>query len=337
MYNEIKHSKLFGRLTGYKVSTAAPGAISLDLGVKDGTVARVAAGKGTVSFAEPFKRAPVVVGAPVGTVTAGTYFRAAAGVVGSFTGELWTAAGAAEEGSWNALVAGWETDDDDTYGADASSIRNTNGYEPVLIGLTINASGEVVVGSKRATCSASTGTFTITLRDQFANATPIVLASIIEADSSMNARVVSRSASGAVIITETAAGVEAAASFQVLMLGWRAPDISYGRRQVVLTPRLKPRIEFFKLLNTAGVPSVAEGAATVSATEVGDWTVEFATSIKPVDIAPIVIVSGATTRAQLGATPTEAGFQVLQYDNAGVAADGTVYAAALMFDYADQF
>lgn len=340
MLNEIRNSHLGARCTAFSVTTASSTATA-SLGQDDlSSATSGATGKSTLNLKKPYARLPITVATPGANVANGgfaTYDTDA--TKSAIVLESLGVAGSGDDGTIHGLSFGWDYAQSDHLGFHGGQpLVNTNGYEPILLGVHVTAAGAVTMGGKLITPTISdTSLFTCALRHAFCR-TAFAVASPIHASAAKAISVLSSSASSVGIQTFQSGGTKEANEFQALILGWRHKDVLWGRRSIVQTPRRKPKIIAFEITDTAGTPSVTIGSDDLTVTDngTGDYTLTWKTASKPTQ-APIVIVTGKTTRTQLHSAPTATSARILSFNAGGSATDGSLQGVALCFDYADEY
>lgn len=337
MLNEIKNHYLGARCTALTVTTASSVA-TVGLGVDDKSAATSAAtGKSAITLKDAYARLPIVVATNGANVALGgfaTYDTASTKTV--VTLESLGVAGSGDDGTIHAISFGWDYVQDEHLGFhQGQPLTNTNGMEPVLLALRINADATVAIGNPLVTVSKASSVYTITFNDAFARACTGV-ATPIEA-AAKGVRINSTSATNIVVATSDVAGTPEDNAFDLVVLGWFHKDAVSRRRSIVQTPRRKPKIILFQVTGT-GTAAVNIGSDDITLTDngTGDYTLAWKAASKFTQ-APIVIATGLTTRIQTAAAATATSTNILSFNAGGTATDGVFQGIAIGFDVADEY
>jgi hypothetical protein len=332
MLRTIKHPHLLPRLHGFKFTTTAAPAATLDIGSQEATIARAAAGKATITPAQYGAREGAVIVTPGADTVAGGYGVYDTTHAGSsFKAEMLNlAAGAGDDGTGFALAVNYADTEDDRQ-RPLQSVKNPC-IAPRLLAFKLSAAGAVTIGGAQGVDTLAFNVHTIAFTNPFSRA-PIVVASPIDA-AAQRVRVTAN-AVGSVSIEGydvTGFGLADVAAY-VAVLGWDSPDTMSDSWRSVKTPQVQPRIEVFRI-DGVGAANLGLGSSdgTLVDNGAGDYSVTF---LEPFAREPIVLVTGKDYQAQLLADATTTGFQVGCFSNAGVATDDEVYAVVIGFDGED--
>lgn len=332
MLRPLKAPHLLPLLQGWKFTTVVTPAVALNIGSEEGSIARNAAGKVTITPIEPCSREGVVVCTPGADIAQGAYgCFDTAHAESSFKAELLNAAGTGDDGTGYALSVGFEADEDDRYPfGNYQSVRNSR-LSPRLMGFKVLSDNSLSLGKAQASVAVASSVATLTFANAFQGDCVVVASPIAATRKAV--RVTAATAKLASIEAYDPVGTALEDnSFYALVLGWDNPSIAGVSRRVVEVPQLKPRLEVFRVDGT-GTAAIDFGStdATLTDNGTGDYTLTWK---EPFAREPIVIVTGKDNPAQLLAAATSTACQFGCFNKTTHAAvDDEVYVVVLGYDY----
>lgn len=202
------------RLLAFKIASSG----SVTIGGRQGTVSK-ASSVYTITFANAFGRAPIVVAVPEGTSTQKSC------KVDSVTAyncaiSTYDASEAAEDNAFHVFVLGWDSSDEQYQ---MGRVLQTPQLQPRLLGVQIEGStGTVSLTVGKTVVSSTdngTGDYTLTFTKAFQRA-PVVIAS----GKDSRAQIHSATSSACRILTFNATGSAADSDVNVLILGFDSAD-----------------------------------------------------------------------------------------------------------------
>lgn len=331
MLRTIRTQSLRPRLMAFEAEVTAPSSV-LNIGDKDATPTRAGDGLSDLVFATPYRRAPIMVASAGTDVADGGY--AHQETLSTKTGlslESADDAGVGDDGKAHALVLGWDHVNTDRM-THSQKMRSTR-FSPRMHAMRIDgATGAGAVGHYAVTpARTGAGVYTLTFKRPF-KTPPVIVA--VPIDAAQHAvRVEATSISGATIHTFNAAAAPTDVDFYCIIMGWDNRNVPKGGfRREVRMPQVAPRMEGFRIINTATVPAltIGQNQASIVDNGVGDYSL---TWTKPFKREPVVVCTGhAGERAQAAANATKSGCQVLSFDAAGVASEGSMDVLVIGWD-----
>lgn len=298
-------------LTGFQVNVTGAAVASLSRQTADATVT-ASSTIATATVAKASARNRLTVLTPVATAARFSVKNTAdtGTVVKSAT---YDNANSVQQGKVNFLSLGWENTNSNRIHPYHSVVNPS--AAPRLVCGYITAAGAITEGkSAIASVSKSSSVYTITFKKAFGRA-PIVLCSTVKSSAFASAVVHTEAANQIKIATfaGASAGDEA---FYFIALGWDLPYEQTGERRVIRHDQRAPRLEALYVTQSGGTYTQQLGGGSVTKTGTGDikWTFGRAFSR-----APVVVVSGLATRANVKAAASTADVSLLGW----AAADGT--------------
>lgn len=298
MLRELLHEHIASLIAGATLTTTATPAASFSIGGQFFTsIARAAAGTGTLTLKGPFARTPLVVGvgSSVDVSTSGGCFaRGTAPTTSVLTTKTGNGSSATDDGTCHVWTLGWGS-------SDANNVKvqrvDSPHVAPRVEVVKINGSaGTLAFGGGFARLTKNgTGDYTLTFKRSFAR-TPIPMASSqTGSTASRQPLIASVSAEAVRVICTNLGGTAEDQNVYVGLYGSDCTHESARGHAPVENSQRKPRLLAFGITN-AGSPSVSvnsvDGSVALNAT--GDITVTFA---KPFKREPALFVSGLSTRA----------------------------------------
>lgn len=330
MLRTAKHPHLMPLLQGFKFTTTAAGAATLNIGSEEATAVRAAAGKATITPSDPLSQEGVVIVSPGADVAAGAFgVYDTAHAESSLTAEMLNKAGTGDDGTGYCLTLGVE--DDETIRCEPYQAVKNPAIQPRLLPMKLSAAGAVSIGASQASDSLASNAHTLTFTNSFGRA-PVVVATPIAATAA--SVIVTSTGAETTVLTGFDNNGDAAAdlAMYVAVLGWDIPDELAGHRRSVKIPQIAPRIEAYAIDGT-GTASLGVGAedGTLTDNGTGDYSVTFKQSFLR---EPIVLCTGKDYCAQCLAAATTTGFQVGAFDQGGAyaAVDDEIYVLVIGFD-----
>lgn len=330
MLRSLKTAHWTPRLQGFQVLTAATPAATLAIGGQEATVARVAAGKATITLNEILGRTGIVVASPGVDAAAGSFAVTDTLHTGSaFKTEVLGAAGSGDDSYCHALTLGFE----DAYGTDrANPLQSVKGVcaSPRLLPFKIAAAGTIAIGGAQGSVSKASSVYTITPDHKFGRA-PIVIATPIAA-AAKACRITANAANAVAIECYDPVGAALEDNlFYCVIFGWDTPDIMSGLRRSIKIPQAQPRMEAFRITGT-GTAVLAVGASDGTLTDngTGDYTITFKEAFAR---EPIVLVTGKDGRAQCLAAATTTTCRVGSFNASNAALDDVLDVIVIGFDH----
>ena len=228
-------------------------------------------------------------------------------------------AGAGDDGTLNALILGYGTEDTVRGRKRGFDLKGSFDRPKLYLFRVVPSTTTLAVGNYHGTISKTgTGDVTITFNEPFGNdavsavATPI-LGTRAEIHASAN--------KNSVRVKVFANGVASDTPFYLAVYGSESLAYSQGEGELIKTPWVKPRLVAGVITYSGGVPSVSvgTGAFTVTDTGTGDVAVAFADAFAR---EPVVVASPTTaTLVTVKATASTTGFSLTHFTAAGVAGD----------------
>lgn len=291
-------------------------------------------GDGSLNLAEPFRRVPVVLalgGSDTSVNGAITAIGTPSATAPRITSYDATGTGAADDGTVNALIIGWDSD----------VVHNSYSPEPVvctniaprLIPLVLTAPGTVTEGKHQVSASGASNRTTITFNRPFA-AAPIVVGMPDTLGNTL--KLVSSSVSQIVIDQFTHADAAATNGMHLWVLGQDEPNrIGKLRRRLKVT-QFKPRLIAGIISQSGSVYSATNYSdlGTFVRNGAGDVTITFARAFLR---APVVVAVSDTSASVAVTAVSTTACTIKVSTTSGAGADpSTMHIGILGFDAIDQ-
>ncbi len=324
MLRTVRTSHIGPRLLGFSVTSNGTTPTKSTGGYDLETVTGVA-GQVTCPFARDFGRAPVIVGtkSTADVAANGSAFLVSAatnlqGVVGTHSG----GAGAADNGTGFYLCLGHDSADATKYRPSGFPVKMA-WDRPGVLGFRITTTSPTVDIGPRGTTLVKNGTgdVTITFPGAFGSSSIIPVATpILGTRAEISATVVGPSS---VRVVRTVSGSGTDGAFYLIVLGsYGSATYQWKKNELENNQRL-PRLLGYRVIWTAGTPSLAVGTgdATIADTGTGDVALTFTTPFKrePIVVATPISAALATVKANA----TTSGVSITAFAAGGSATDIT--------------
>ena len=178
------------------------------------------------------------------------------------------------------------------------SVKAMNGQPRIVAGY-ITSAGAVSIGARDFTVSVASSVYTITLKRAFGR-TPIIVAGSWNGTAHKTCTIHTENVRQFKIAT-WGNGVAEDNPIYFIAMGYDTPTTNYGMRRTIRNAAIRPRLEMFRVTQTAGTYSMAQGNGTLTKNGTGDVKVTFPTAFKR---APICVAIGKAGRACLKAATT---------------------------------
>lgn len=320
---------------GFRVNSTTSTAVEINKGnVK--TITDNGTGDTTLTWKNPFSRAPIIVGSSDTDAGAGSMFNVEAASI--TTGQFKTRnnAGAVADGTQHVLVCGWDSSTTDI--VTPSHTLNSPVIAPRLITFKVKGTGTAAIqgGARHATLTDNgTGDYTLTFTNPFGEA-PVIVGTVIGSTAG-KVDVVTTAVNAVNVKTYDTAGAATDFDFYLYALGRDSNTISQVPGRAVQTPQRLARFLPFELTVSGGTPTVNIGGKDFSVTDngVGDFSLAIT---KPFKRAPHVVMSVNSSRLATAHTVSTSLVRINAFTEAGAAVDASlIHGFVLGFDTADEY
>lgn len=297
MLRPLKTPNLGAHLIAFTGTTAGSAANTVSVGAQEGTFTNaVADSQLDLSFRRPFRRAPVVVASPgLDIADGGVAFVAAAPAITALSVKTLGSTGSGDVGTVHALALGWHDPSTVAHGGRYSAMYPVHGSfrRGRIIAGKVGDDGVQAIGGSQFSCVKNdTGDYTITFGRAFGRI-PVVLGTIFNSTDGYSYRIGAATKTTVNILTFDDSSAAADSAFNFVAYGCDSTDEYYTDQggQIEVGFR-KPRLLPFKIISTAGTPSIAVGTdlGTVADTAEGVVTLTYAQEFAR---EPVVILCSA--------------------------------------------
>lgn len=326
MLRTLKSTKLGTRIVSYTATTTGVGAFSVTNGI--GAIAATNASAGgaqlDIALRNPFRRAPVVIATPGGSIgDGGAAALTAAPTLSTASVITVNGSNANDVGQQHGFLIGNDSPITDNMGTVTGTLNPvfSDRRSARMIAAAVSTASVVTSGTNQITSTTGgTGIFAVTFKRPFAQPPVVQVCGLVGGS---NARVDSVTANGCNVRTFSAADSATNLGFHLIALGSDAlgDSVSSKGRAIQIQMR-KPRLIHAIIPISGGTPSIspANSDITLVDTGAGQITVNFAT---PFARAPVVIATSVDATSRYCAIATVAAGSTLLSagSNAGINGD----------------
>jgi len=327
MLRTLKHAFNSPRLLALKATSAAS-AVTVNIS-PDEIVSAVSAsaGKAVLTVGDVFQRPGVCVGTPFDNVGASGALLINADPTYAVLDFLTHDGTSADDGSFNALVLGYDSDESDytPFGDQNAPFHVKNNWNSARIEvfkITPDATTPVInIGSAKATLTRNgAGDYTVTFLRPFSSDNVIAVATPIKGTIA-HAHIVSCSATAVRLVVGSGGSGNDAAPFYLIVQGSDNPSIGARERKVTKVTDRLPRLVAGHIAYSGGTPSIVDGTGdfTVADTNTGIVTI---TLVNPFEREPVVVANqDAVGNVTVGAAATSSTIILECFNAAGTNTD----------------
>lgn len=337
MLRAINTTRLSTRVIGYQVTTTAGPSISAGIFPDEASsLSRPNAGRCIATLRNQFSRAPIVLATPGVGASNGSYVHISGDPsITTIDTQLLTEAGAAQEGTHNVLVVGYDQLDSIRRPATVGKVY-AGARDPILLGIKFaGASGVVSLGKSVCTVVRNgTGDYSLTFKPGFGQI-PVILPGA-EGGSGLVCRVSEQGPTSCRVLCHTIDAVATdPTNVHLLVYGTASYFVRGGRRDKLLqTQNRRARLIAFRVDYTAGTPAIVIGGGDATLTDVGTGVCRI-TFASPFVGAPIVLANAFNARAVNVTSVSATSVDVQIVSAGGSAADDNFWCVVLGHETTD--